>query len=142
MNQDLPHQVALRFLGVPFRHRGRTENGLDCVGLLVLVGRELGVDVRDVRLYGREPTSDLLGQVFRDHLGEPKPASSPLEIDDILVLQLPGQVRDGHAGLVVPHPYGLAIVHSYAEAGKVVVQRIDQRRRSQIREVYSWPRKL
>lgn len=139
---DRPHQIALRYLGVPFRHRGRTERGLDCVGLLAVVAQELGVDIHDVRLYGREPTAALLAQVFREHLGEPKPKGANLEIDDILLLQLPGQPLMGHAGLVVPHPYGLGIVHAYAEIGKVVVQRIDQRRRAQIREVYAWPGKL
>lgn len=139
---DRPHQIALRYLGVPFRHRGRSARGLDCVGLLAVVAQELGIDVRDQRLYGREPTGTLLSQVFRDHLGTPKPPGAQLEIDDILLLQLRGQPLMGHAGLVVPHPYGLGIIHAYAEIGKVVVQRIDKRRRSQIREVFAWPGKL
>jgi hypothetical protein len=142
-DHERPHQVALRYLGVPFRHRGRNPAvALDCVGLLVVVAHELGEEVRDVRLYGREPTAQLLGQVLRDHLGEPKPAGANLEIDDLVVLQLPGQPRDGHAGIVCPHPYGFGIVHSYAEVGRVVLQRIDARRRAQIREVYRWPSKL
>jgi hypothetical protein len=136
---EQPHQIALRYLGTPFRHRGRTVSGLDCVGLVVLVARELGLEVQDLKLYGREPTGELLQGIFREHLGPPKPAGRPLEIDDVLLLQLPGQLDQGHAGLVCPHPYGQGIIHSYAEVGRVIVQRIDQRRRSQIREVYSWP---
>lgn len=140
---DRPHQIALRYLGVPFRHRGRRpSSGLDCVGLMVVVAQELDFPVEDLRVYGREPTGEILQKLLLDHLGEPKDPGAPLEIDDVLALQLPGQPDWGHMGLVIPHPYGLGIVHAYAEAGKVVAQRIDARRRSQIRAVWSWPSKL
>ena len=34
--------AARTWLGVPWRHQGRTRQGVDCAGLVVLVGRGLG----------------------------------------------------------------------------------------------------
>lgn len=42
---------ARRWLLVPYRHEGRSRAGVDCVGLLVVVGRALGVPHTDVTNY-------------------------------------------------------------------------------------------
>jgi cell wall-associated NlpC family hydrolase len=39
--------AARSWLGVPWRHQGRTRQGVDCAGLVVLVGRGLGLDDYD-----------------------------------------------------------------------------------------------
>jgi len=40
-----------KFLGLRYVHGGRNLNGVDCWGLVVLVYRELGVEVEDVNGY-------------------------------------------------------------------------------------------
>jgi cell wall-associated NlpC family hydrolase len=47
--------AARGWLGVPWRHQGRTRHGVDCVGLVVLVRRELGLGDEDLGGYRREP---------------------------------------------------------------------------------------
>ena len=55
--------AARSWLGVPWRHQGRTRQGVDCAGLVVLVGRELGLADYDTTAYGRRPE----GQGFVEH---------------------------------------------------------------------------
>jgi NlpC/P60 family putative phage cell wall peptidase len=43
-------------LGTPFHHQGRMPGvGLDCIGLIVVAARAVGIEVRDTFDYGRRP---------------------------------------------------------------------------------------
>ncbi|MDF2367502.1 hypothetical protein [Sneathiella sp.] len=44
---------ARRWIGTPWRHQGRSRSGVDCVGLVVLVARALGLEPEDVAGYAR-----------------------------------------------------------------------------------------
>lgn len=46
-------EAARGFLGVPWVHQGRTERGMDCVGLVVLAMRRCGVNAPLDATYGR-----------------------------------------------------------------------------------------
>lgn len=41
-------QIIDKYLGVPFRHQGRTMSGLDCWGFLKMAYADLGYDLLDV----------------------------------------------------------------------------------------------
>ncbi|MDA5194957.1 NlpC/P60 family protein [Govanella unica] len=46
------------YLGTPFRHQGRAPGrGLDCIGVVACIGRELGLFDYDATGYARQPTS-------------------------------------------------------------------------------------
>jgi cell wall-associated NlpC family hydrolase len=45
--------AARGFLGVPWVHQGRSDKGMDCVGLIVLSIRAAGIDVPLTADYGR-----------------------------------------------------------------------------------------
>ena len=132
-----PHDIAMTYLGVPFQHRGRTRQGVDCLGLLVLVAIEYGNTVFDKAIYGREPWRDGLRDGLRAHCGPP--VKRPFEIDDILLMRLNPGEEPSHVAIVAPHPYGLGMIHTYAEVNRVVYHRIDKYRRRQIVEVFAWP---
>lgn len=58
--------VARTYLGVRWRHRGRSRTGLDCIGLLVAVGRDLGLSVEDTdREYRKTPDIKLFLDMIR-----------------------------------------------------------------------------
>lgn len=40
--------ITQMFLGVPYKHKGRDLNGLDCYGLVILLYRERGYEVLDI----------------------------------------------------------------------------------------------
>ena len=41
-------EIVDKFLGIPFRHHGRSPAGLDCYGLIIAVYKELGYEVWDI----------------------------------------------------------------------------------------------
>lgn len=56
------------YLGVPWRHQGRSHHSIDCVGLPIVVGRELGLhDYDDTFNYRRQSTGSELTQIFEKH---------------------------------------------------------------------------
>lgn len=46
--------AARKYIGVKWQHLGRGMHGLDCVGLVVVVCRQLGISGYDVATYPRE----------------------------------------------------------------------------------------
>lgn len=55
-------RVARTWVGVPFLHQGRARNGVDCVGLPIVVLNELGAIEADfeIRDYSRMPNGETL----------------------------------------------------------------------------------
>lgn len=101
-------------LGTPWRHRGRTEQGLDCAGLAVVLLRRFGLPVEDVEGYSRFPS----GQMFVDHLraqfdlGKP-----PLKIGQVVVLR--DVTRPCHVGIIGERYGRTSLIHASAEYMKV-----------------------
>lgn len=58
--------AARSYLGVKWRHRGRDRTGLDCIGLLLVTGKALGLDLQDTDLqYHRHPDFELFKDMIR-----------------------------------------------------------------------------
>lgn len=124
-----------KYVGVPFKHRGRTPGGIDCAGLIALGLKDLGHKVFDIRVYGREPNKDGLRQAVIANFGEPLPAGTPLQVGDICLMCF---VREPHHLAVISDRSagGLNLLHSFAEVGRVVEHGIDAKWRARILEVY------
>lgn len=45
MNEEF---IRNKYLGVPFKHRGRLTDGLDCYGLIIRVYEDLGIKLFDI----------------------------------------------------------------------------------------------
>jgi hypothetical protein len=65
MTRDEVVFVARAFVGKPWRHQGRNDQGLDCVGLLVAVARILKVPHEDRVDYPRDPSNHNLLEHLR-----------------------------------------------------------------------------
>jgi cell wall-associated NlpC family hydrolase len=111
-------EAARAYLGVPWRHLGRSREGLDCIGLVLLAARDCGIDADDPAPYAREPSSQLLRQELARYL-DPASIADPRP-GDVLVFNL--GLYAGHVGIAGKHPdYGcLSVIHAYAPRRCVV----------------------
>lgn len=129
---ELRVQEARKYLGVKWRHRGRKDWALDCIGLVVRAVAAGGLVMRDRRDYGREPWKDGLRQEMREQLGEPVTDWQP---GDIALMSWDGAHEPSHVGVLGDSPHGLTIIHSYSLLA-VSEHRIDDQWRRRITEVY------
>jgi cell wall-associated NlpC family hydrolase len=75
--------AARGYLGVPWRHQGRSRAGLDCGGLVVLVARDLGLADYDVLGYSRHAQGQSLVRHFAAVMDATPPAA--MRSGDVLV---------------------------------------------------------
>lgn len=124
---------ARKYLGTPFKHRGRTPAGLDCAGLGWLAYHDLGIDLPDVRAYGREPFRNGLMQGLAAALGDP--VEGEPQPGDVVVMRFD---RDPHhVALIASSPYGaLTMIHADGNHGCVVEHRLSDDWRARIVAVY------
>lgn len=86
-----PDEIAMRWLGTPFRLHGRGPGGVDCVGLVVVVARELGLDFDDFLGYGRHAADHaLLRHLECVAEREPLDASGPGSLVVLAERRFPG----------------------------------------------------
>lgn len=117
-------EAARGWLGVPFRHQGRTRAGVDCVGLVIGVARALELLPADFDHtgYARRPDGVSLLAACRLYL---TPVSfSEIGAGDVVVFRV---VTDPQHLAVVADYYagGRSVVHAYALARGVVETRLD-----------------
>lgn len=135
---------ARTYLGVPFRHRGRTGRGLDCAGLVWRAYADLGCVLPDVERYGREPHRDGLMDAMRAAFGPPVwegrslANRSLLRVGDVVVLRF--EVHPHHIAIVTDdRHHGLGLIHAYSPpggGGRVLEHGLDARWQSQIVAVF------
>lgn len=104
--------------GARWRHRGRTPWAVDCLGLIVLAGKQAGMDVETPRVYGREPWDDSLRKGLREHFGDPLPVEQASPGDIALIRWRVGEPT--HVAIVGDHPNGwLTLIHAHNVHGVV-----------------------
>ena len=116
----MTHKVveeARKWLGVKWRHQGRTEHGIDCVGLLAMVARGIGMEHKDTTNYVRYSH----GAEFLSHLNAsglvPQKTSDAGEGSVLVLLDhaYPCHVAIQSEKYGVPH-----MIHAYAPRRRVV----------------------
>ena len=117
---------ARALLGTPWRHLGRSETGLDCIGLVLVAAARAGIVLPDPAPYAREPSEQKLRQGMASvldfvPLGE-------IAQGDVLVMNL--GLYAGHVGLYATHPVyrAPAVVHAYLPRKRVVEELLEQHR--------------
>lgn len=119
--------AARKYIGVRWRHRGRSARGLDCAGLPWRAYKDCGVDLPDFLLYGPEPHNDGLISHISEALGKPV-ALAPvlpemLRLGDVIVLRF--DIQPHHVAIVTEYPYGgLGLIHADGHYGRVLETRL------------------
>lgn len=130
-------------MGVPFRHRGRTARGLDCVGLAWRAYTDCGLQVTDFRHYPPEPNDGQLIKHIEAAIGPPvavEPVTqSHLRVGDVVVFRFVKEPH--HVGIVTDYPFGGAfgLIHARGENMKVVEHRLPPDYIARITHVFRKP---
>lgn len=124
--------AARRYLGVRYRHQGRNRQGLDCIGLLICVARDVGYVAEGDRLdYSRQHN----GVALRAGLDA---NAVPIAVDqykpgDILLMRF--DTLPQHVAIVTDK----GMIHSFLTARRVVEHRLSDDWQARIVAAYSFP---
>ena len=122
MTGDQVVAQAREWAGVRWRHQGRSMRGVDCAGLVISVGRVLGVLEFDTTDYGPQAADESMLTLCRQHLLPI--ATSQAKPGDIPVMRF-GSNR--HIGIFGDYPGGdLSLIHAFTGARKVVEHRFSE----------------
>lgn len=135
VSADEAISTARTYLGTPFQHQGRLKGvGLDCVGLLICLGKELGLFDSQLEYtgYRRRPDGVLLTELMNLHLGA-KPDGDLIKPADVLLIR----VRQPQHAVLVTDIRPLTVIHAVARG--VVEHRFDERWQRRIMAVYRIP---
>lgn len=126
--------AARSYSGVRFLHAGRSRQGLDCVGLLIVAARDAGLlSDYDHRDYGQVINPDILrAEIERFCLPI---AAEQMQAGDVLLFAIAGSAQ--HVGLCAQAgSSGARVLHAYQSAGKVVEHALDGRWQRRLVAVY------
>lgn len=105
---------ARSWLETRWVHQGRSPAGVDCAGLVLLVGQALGLKAEDMLGYKRSPD----GVLFRKHIFDQtkfEPFPAPGLIGLFRETRFPT-----HCGIFAERDGQLTLIHAYMPYGKVV----------------------
>lgn len=125
---------ARKWVGVPYRHQGRSRTGVDCIGLAVLVVRDLGIMDYDVDGYSRVPSGRMMSRLLAEKCAAV--AFSKVEPGDLLHMAFSGQPQ--HVA-IVSNTGPARIIHADAVIGRVVEHTLSENWRNMIRGAYRIP---
>lgn len=127
---------SLAYLGLPWRHQGRSAiAGVDCVGLLILVARDLGITDFDTNAYSRRPDVQRFDGLMRE-AGCRRIAHAAMAHGDIVRVS-----EDGwpvHCAIYDATDRRW-IIHATARLKAVVREPLDEVRDRQITSVWRFP---
>lgn len=111
---------ARGWLGVKWRHQGRSRDGIDCAGLVLKVAHELDLTAFDTADYARQASDETMLALCREHLTEIEWADAAP--GDVVVMRFANQ---RHIGFLGNYPGGgLSLIHAFSNAPRRVVEHI------------------
>lgn len=123
VTRDMIESQARLYLGVHWRHQGRTrENGLDCVGLPARVGADFGVWEMQHAAYPRRPDNTFV-KYFKQYMD-----TAPLgEIDYGKVVLFAQRSNMCHCGIVTrfDDKGTRGLIHAYIGARQVIEEPLE-----------------
>jgi len=130
LTPDRVVSIARTYLGVPYKHQGRTLAGLDCVGFLKLIAHDLGIRPKDEYGYGVNVGQAKSEAIVRDHCNQ-VPRSQ----------RQPGDLVLMHIDSEEPQHWAMStdagIIHACAKFPRQVVEHsLSEDLKRKIRKVY------
>lgn len=118
-------------IGTPFHHQGRLPGvGLDCIGLVIVALKSVGMTIKDRTDYNRRPDGQSLVAALKEHGAIEVPE---IRAGDILVFRYDHQPQ--HIALAT----GIdTMIHAFAPAGTVVETAIGDYWRRRLVGIYAF----
>lgn len=125
-------EEARKWLGTPYHHQGRVlGHGVDCYGVIEMVGRTLGVPIPQGITYSRIPNEEeLIG--YMDGYAQRIPLESAA-MGDIIILPFKFKMR--HMAILTDK----GMLHAYEPEGRVIEHAVDAKWRRLFRRAYQYP---
>lgn len=127
---------ARAWLGVPWRHQGRTRAGVDCVGLLVVVARALRLSDYDHTAYGRRAE----GQGFVTHFRASMESVALAEARPGDVLVFAERAYPCHCGFLSERRGAAHLLHAHALRRKVIEEAYAGEWPARVKFAFRFPR--
>lgn len=109
---------ARTYIGTPWRHQGRSREGIDCAGLVLKVMHAMRVSDFDTSDYSRQAQDETMLELCREHL-QPAVFADALP-GDVAVMRF-GANR--HTGFFADYPHGgLSLIHAFSNYPRRVVE--------------------
>lgn len=120
--------TARSFVGIPFRHQGRSlptplsKGGLDCVGVVAKTAHTLGISEFDWTNYQRMATwSNEFERIFEENMDRVRRD----EIKPGMAVIFRQEQFPCHCGIIGDSRNGLTLIHAYIIRRKVVEERFE-----------------
>jgi NlpC/P60 family putative phage cell wall peptidase len=128
---------ARTWLATPYQHQARCKGaGVDCIGLIASVAKELELSQFDSHCYGRIPNGQELITALKTHAIE-LPANSPWLPGQILALRF--DIEPQHAAILAQHGDQLTMIHAYSHAQCVTEHRLADVWRARVVARFDFP---
>ena len=129
---------ARTWIDTPWIHQHRAKGvGVDCIGLIICVARDLGISAPDTDYtgYGRRPDGALLSLCDQHMVRISRDAMQP---GDVLVLAVENDPQ--HMGIIGDYRHGgLSLIHAASKAGRVIETRLMFAANQKFRGAYALP---
>lgn len=113
---------AKKWIGVKFKRGGRDRTGVDCIGLLVGVGRAFNFNISDTTEYSFNPEPEKFRELVYDQTVER--SFDHIEPGTILIFRQ--SIFPMHTGIVTLDHYGrMAVTNGSAKERRVVEEPMD-----------------
>ena|SRR5688500_6080307 len=125
-------ESARSYVGVPFYHAGRDRNGIDCIGLIACVARDLGYSFKDNRNYS---SRGVFPELMEAGIGQFCTQKEGLNysVGDVLMFDIKGRIY--HCGIVTGE--NLMVHCAFTHPGRTVEHSIGKYK-ARICSVWEW----
>lgn len=132
-------ETARSYIGVEYRHQGRSRQAIDCIGLVVVVANELGYPIKTATNYSADPAGNFVLKGCDEWLIKTGDKTSDLKEGDILVMWGHTRGEAQHFAFVAMNSNQPTMIHAWSKFEKVVEHGITDFWRKRIMGVYSLP---